>query len=108
MAASLELLTTESWRRQRLAELIARLGRSQRLEMEAEPLDGALEVIAAAGLNASTRDDGRLALVGLHREEIPGLVATLAGAGVRLYRVTPEEPSLEDVYFALQGEEVVA
>ena len=90
------------------AELIARLGRSQRLEMEAEPLDGALEVIAAAGLNASTRDDGRLALVGLHREEIPGLVATLAGAGVRLYRVTPEEPSLEDVYFALQGEEVVA
>jgi len=42
------------------------------------------------------------------REEIPGLVAALATAGVRVYRVTPEEPSLEDVYFALQGEEVAA
>ncbi len=35
-------------------------------------------------------------------------LAALAAAGVRIYRVSPEEPSLEDVYFALQGEEVAA
>jgi len=90
------------------AELVARLGRSQRLEMEAEPQGAALEIIEAAGISASAGENGRLALQGVGREEIPGLVAALAGAGVRIYRVAPEEPSLEDVYFALQGEEVAA
>jgi len=90
------------------AELVARLGRSQRLEMEAEPQGAALEIVAAAGISASAGENGRLALQGVGREEIPGLVAALAAAGVRIYRVTPEEPSLEDVYFALQGEEVAA
>ena len=90
------------------AELVARLGRSQRLEMEAEPQGAALEIVAAAGISASAGENGRLALQGVGREEIPGLVAALAAAGVRIYRVSPEEPSLEDVYFALQGEEVAA
>lgn len=45
------------------------------------------------------------------REAIPALVHTLAAADVPLYRVTPQEPTLEDIYFALHGEtpeEVVA
>ncbi len=90
------------------AELAAHLGRSQRLQMEAEPAGAALEIMAAAGVTASAGENGRLALAGVSREAIPALVAALAGAGVRIYRVTPEEPSLEDVYFALQGEEVAA
>jgi ABC-2 type transport system ATP-binding protein len=90
------------------SELAARLGRTQRLEVEAEPAAAALEVAAAAGVGTSTQENGRLALLGLSRDEIPGLVAALVAAGVRIYRVTPEEPSLEDVYFALQGEEVAA
>ncbi|MBC7792058.1 MAG: ABC transporter ATP-binding protein [Anaerolineae bacterium] len=38
------------------------------------------------------------------RDSIPNLVQSLAMAGVSVYRVTPREPSLEDVYFALQDD----
>jgi len=37
------------------------------------------------------------------RDAIPDLVATLVTAGARIYRVAPQEPTLEDVYFALHG-----
>ena len=32
------------------------------------------------------------------------LVGALAAAGVPMFRVEPDEPSLEDVYFALEHE----
>lgn len=35
------------------------------------------------------------------REAIPSLVAALVTAGIHIYRVTPVEPTLEDVYFAI-------
>jgi ABC-2 type transport system ATP-binding protein len=35
------------------------------------------------------------------RSAIPGLVTALASAGCQIYRVSPQEPTLEDVYFAL-------
>lgn len=38
------------------------------------------------------------------REEIPEIIATLVGAGARIYAVTQQEPTLEDVYFALHEE----
>ena len=38
------------------------------------------------------------------REAIPDLVTSLVNAGCRVYRVAPQEPTLEDVYFALHGE----
>jgi len=38
-----------------------------------------------------------------HREDVPALVASLVDAGHRIYRVSPEEPTLEDVYFALHN-----
>jgi ABC-2 type transport system ATP-binding protein len=38
-----------------------------------------------------------------HREDIPALVASLVDARHRIYRVSPEEPTLEDVYFALHN-----
>jgi len=36
-------------------------------------------------------------------ERIPGLVQRLVQAGGRIYGVTVEEHSLEDVYFEIQG-----
>jgi len=36
---------------------------------------------------------------------VPDLVAALAAAGVRLTRVVPHEPSLEELYFAVHGRE---
>jgi ABC-type multidrug transport system ATPase subunit len=42
-----------------------------------------------------------LAVAGILREQIPQVVAKLVEEGVRLYRVDHDEPTLEDVYFAL-------
>jgi ABC-2 type transport system ATP-binding protein len=36
-----------------------------------------------------------------YREQVPGMVARLVEAGVPLYRLTPKDPTLEDIYFAL-------
>ena len=45
-----------------------------------------------------------LRVLGTARADVPTLIAALTGAGVQLYRVEPDEASLEDVYFALEHE----
>ena len=56
-------------------------------------------------MKADVMDRGDALVVGgMDREKVPDLVAALVAAGVRIYRVAPQEPSLEDVYFALHGE----
>ena len=85
-------------------ELAQRLGGRTRLEIElaSEGLAAALGVLnATPGLAAEAQGDGTITVVGAGRESIPDLVVSLVQAGVRIYRVTPQEPSLEDVYFAL-------
>ena len=88
-------------------ELASKLGRSQRLEIEValEGVSTTLDVLQhTGGTTNPTEEGGVISVVGAEREVIPDLVASLVGAGVRIYRVTPQEPSLEDVYFALTGE----
>jgi ABC-2 type transport system ATP-binding protein len=90
------------------AELAHGLGRSLRLEIEVAPdgLDTALKILATAqSIVNPVQDNGVIGLIGTDREAIPDLVAALAAGGVRIYRITPQEPSLEDIYFALHGEE---
>ena len=93
------------------AELAQKLGRSQRLEIEVAP-DGVTAAVGvlktSLGIADPALENSTLSIVGANREAIPGLVASLVAAGVRIYRVTPQEPSLEDVYFALHGEEEVS
>jgi ABC-2 type transport system ATP-binding protein len=89
-------------------ELARQLDRRLRLEIEVAPdgLPAALEIVKARLAPAEpAQDRGVITVAGADRESIPGLIAALAGAGVKIYRVTPQEPSLEDVYFALHGEE---
>jgi ABC-2 type transport system ATP-binding protein len=89
-------------------ELAQQLGSSQRLEVEVAPegLPVTLDVVQTRlGFQVPAQKDGTITITGAGREAIPGLIAALVGAGVQLYRVTPQEPSLEDVYFALHGEE---
>ncbi len=45
--------------------------------------------------------EATITVQGVVREQIPELVAALVQGGVRIYRVSQQEPSLEDVYFAL-------
>ncbi len=89
------------------AELADQVGRHQRLEVEVAPgsVSSALKVLdSSPGVAIASREGGTLRLVGAERETIPALVAALVAAGVRIYQVTPEDPSLADVYFALLGE----
>ena len=56
----------------------------------------------APGVLAYERRDG-VATVQLDRaDRVPDLVFQLAGAGVRVTRVEPHEPTLEDLYFAVR------
>ena len=93
------------------AELARKLGRSRRLEIDVAPdqAPAALEVVEATlGIPEPVVENGKIMIVGADREVIPDLVSELVNAGVRVYGITPQEPSLEDVYFALHGEEVAS
>jgi len=88
------------------AELASHLSRSRRLEIEVAPEDlrATLKVLKAMGaVQEAAGEDGILSAMGVDRQAIPDLVAALVKAGVHLYRLAPQEPSLEDVYFALHG-----
>lgn len=89
------------------AELARQLGRSRRLEIEVDhaDLETARSILQGDfGAEFDHEDGARLRITGIEHAKIPELVAQLVTAGVRLYQVTPQEPSLEDVYFALHGE----
>lgn len=48
-----------------------------------------------------TLDASGITVAGILRDEIPEVVAALVAEGVRIYKVDHDEPTLEDVYFAL-------
>jgi ABC-2 type transport system ATP-binding protein len=86
------------------AELGQRLVHHQRIEIEVSPADlsRAVEVLESVSDLAERRVEGDVLVVGgVPRERIPDLIGVLASAGVRIYRVISQEPTLEDVYFAL-------
>ncbi|MGH9085518.1 MAG: ATP-binding cassette domain-containing protein [Acidimicrobiales bacterium] len=63
----------------------------------------ALDVLAThAGVLGYERSDGTATLQLDDPARIPDLVLALASAGVRITRVEPHEPSLEDLYFAVR------
>jgi ABC-2 type transport system ATP-binding protein len=84
------------------ADLSHRYTRAHRLEIEFDPATrGAVFEALGDPESVAAVEAGRVLLVGINRESVPGLVARLAEHGARIYRVTPDEPTLEDVYFAL-------
>lgn len=68
----------------------------------AEDPGGLDRLDGAPGVLAYERTDGVATLRLDGTERIPDLVAALAAAGVRVTRVVPHEPSLEDLYFAVR------
>lgn len=86
------------------AELTQQAAHNLTIELQVHDEDAApaLELLAALPeVESSTSEGPRLTLSGVEQEAIPGLLARLVQAGVRIYRVNPHEPTLEDVYFAL-------
>jgi ABC-2 type transport system ATP-binding protein len=90
------------------AELAHQVGRSLRLVVEVDPgnapqaLDAIRDTLGTAEIS---HEEDILTITGADREMIPQMVAALVAAEVQVYQVAPQEPSLEDVYFALHGEQ---
>lgn len=85
-------------------ELAAALGVPSRLTLEVEPLSSeqALAVLRGCGVVAQVEPEpGRLTVDRVTRRQVPELVAALVEAGIPVYGVTVQAPSLEDVYLAL-------
>jgi ABC-type multidrug transport system ATPase subunit len=67
-------------------------------------LDVALRV-GAGGVVSYERDgDGPASVAVDSLRRVPDLVASLVAAGVRVTRVTPHEPSLEELYFRIRAD----
>jgi ABC-2 type transport system ATP-binding protein len=88
-------------------ELANKIRHSRRLELQVASGDeeAAIRLLTEAPGITAHREDGAIVAAGAGWEAIPGLVTSLASAGVRIYRVAPQEASLEDTYFALHGEQ---
>jgi ABC-2 type transport system ATP-binding protein len=83
-------------------ELAHELWQGIRLQIEVDGCDpAALSLPAEARDVAWDAEAGVLSLWVPQRTAIPELVTSLASAGCQIYRVSPQEPTLEDVYFAL-------
>lgn len=77
------------------------------IETTLEQMDSALEILSNASSltrGLPRRTNGSLTLTVTGREAIPDLLTLLVNHGIRVYRLAADEPSLEDVYFALHGE----
>jgi ABC-2 type transport system ATP-binding protein len=86
------------------SELGTRLIGRQAVEIEVSPdtLTLALNTLEGRPEMDEVESDGdRVKVAGMDRHQIPELIAQLAVAGVRIFSVTTQEPSLEDIYFAL-------
>jgi ABC-2 type transport system ATP-binding protein len=93
------------------AELAQQIGIPVHFEIEVAPehVEPALARLREMRAVATFEHDGdAIQVTGATRELIPELLAVLVDAGVRVYRVAPQEASLEDIYFALQDREVKA
>jgi len=77
------------------------------IETAPEQIDATLQILSNASSltrGLPRRTNGSLTLTVAGRESIPELLTLLVGQGIRVYRLSANEPSLEDVYFALHGE----
>jgi len=88
------------------AELAGELWKGMRLEFETtqEALPTALKTLQEmpdAHEITTSEDQTAISLVLTLRDQVPEMVSRLVAAEVPLYRLTPQEPTLEDIYFAL-------
>jgi ABC-2 type transport system ATP-binding protein len=88
-----------------VAELSHQVGGDQSLEIEVAPHDvePALAVLKPLLGDKVGVERGFVVCRQVARQSIPPLIAALSQAGIGLYRVSPEEASLEQVYFGLHA-----
>jgi ABC-2 type transport system ATP-binding protein len=87
-----------------VAELSARIGGGQELEIEVgegQQQKGLQVVRRRLGSEQARLDRGFLVIEKAAREQIPAILQDLIAAGVDVFRVSPQDPSLEEIYFGL-------
>jgi ABC-2 type transport system ATP-binding protein len=74
-----------------------------RLKLEIDPAQANLATAILLRFTSTPPllDASGLAVAGILREQIPDVISTLVANGVRIYSIEHDEPTLEDVYFAL-------
>lgn len=91
------------------AELARRFGDGRRIHLTVDPAhqERVAPVLATwrpeAAVNTGNGEAGALVIQGVGRAETPTLIQVLVAAGIDLYSIVPDEPSLEEVYLGLQG-----
>jgi ABC-2 type transport system ATP-binding protein len=86
---------------QELAEKVLHRHRLE-IEVSADTEELAIQIMQDQySLTDIQKTNGILSAAGARREDIPALIESLVAAKIRLYRISSQEPSLEDVYFAL-------
>jgi len=83
-------------------ELVARYWPNPRVLVDAEDRSSLDAVATMDGVVAFERNGGAATVDLDDAGRVPDLVTALAGRGVRLTRVVPHEPSLEELYFAVR------
>jgi ABC-2 type transport system ATP-binding protein len=88
------------------AELARELWKGMRLEVEtsSEAISSAIKALEAIpdARDVAQQEGHTVISLSLNlRDQVPGVVSHLVAAGVPIYRLTPKEPTLEDIYFAL-------
>ena len=74
------------------------------IELAPEAVSEAARILEMMDVDLQIQQtNSTIELFGLERAMIPTVVSALAVAGLPIYRIEPQEPSLKDVYFALQG-----
>jgi ABC-2 type transport system ATP-binding protein len=93
-----------------VAELSHQVGGNQTLEFEVAPEDveRAASVLAPLLGDQVKVERGLVVCQGVPRDAVPGLVNALSAAGIRLYRLSPQEATLEQIYFGLHDQEAGA
>jgi ABC-2 type transport system ATP-binding protein len=88
------------------SELGRQLGGALNLDLEVARLHAytALSVLGQfTNLTVTPQQEGVFTVGGILHDQIPAVVSALVKAAVPVYRVALQEPTLEDVYFALHG-----
>ena len=85
-------------------ELVRRYWPSPVVTIDAEDPAALDRLASAEGVLSYERDGGPASVAVDDLARVPDLVAQLVGAGVRLTRVTPLEPTLEQLYFEIRRE----
>lgn len=86
------------------AELAEKFATRAQFELEVSPatMEAAISVVSQlAGIHHRRIAENRLQLSGAAHHAVPDLIKRLALAGVDIFKVQPDEATLEDVYFAL-------